>query len=89
MASNYIIVDTTHPAWAIVEPALQTTVRWNCVPCYNNDGDKALIQLKDVDRIPAWVLNNIVTGDGVYWSGPAEALCTQEVVPLAEWDENE
>lgn len=86
MASHYLIVDTTHPLWAIVEPALTATIRWNCVPSYNNAGDKALVQLKDADEIPAWVLNHITEGDGVLWSGPITELYTQTAVDYnAEW----
>lgn len=85
MASVYMIVKTDHPLYPLAVEFL-AGINKCFIPSVNNQGDKALLQLKDGVDIPAWSVNNIVTKDGVLWCGPREDLYTQTDVDMTEWD---
>ncbi len=88
MASLYIIVDTTSTVWSEMEARLPI-IRKNCVPGFNQRGNKALIQLKDSDRKghKDWANTLIAAADGILWSGTIEELPKQRKVSLREWDD--
>lgn len=89
MANNtYFILDTQHPLYPSVVKWLKE-LRYTAVPVPNVEGDKSMVQLKEGEQIPSWVVNNITTRDGVYWAGPLEYLYKQTSVDLSEWDDGE